>query len=294
MNAARTGAALACAAAALGYLSPAASPHAKSTRPVERHVFRFVDRSRHIRLPGGKQVARPVETVVWYPGSAGPDPLIVFGHGFTLTPGPYEPLLRAWAAACYVVAAPVFPLGNADAPGGPSEADLPNQPKDVSFVITRLLALDARAGPLHGKIDASRIAVAGHSDGAETALAAAYDRRYRDPRIRAAIVLSGATLPGMGAFPRHGPPLLAVQGTVDPINPPAVTAAYFRRAHRPKFLLWLLGASHLPPYTSQQPQLEIVERATVAFLDHYLEHAPLQALAAAGRRPGLTRLIEQP
>jgi predicted dienelactone hydrolase len=294
MNAARSGAALACAAALLGYLPPAASRDSPGGRVVERHAFHFVDRSRRIRLPDGKQVARPVETVVRYPASGGGYPLIVFGHGFTLTPGTYASLLRAWATAGYVVAAPVFPLGNRHAPGGPSEADLANQPADISFVISRLLSLDTRTGRLHGKIDASRIAVAGHSDGAETALAVAYDRRYRDPRIRAAIVLSGAMLAGMGAFPRRGPPLLAVQGTADPINPPAATAAYFRLAHRPKFLLWLLGASHLPPYTNQQPQLEIVEQASLAFLDHYFEHAPLKALAASGRRPGLTRLIEEP
>jgi pimeloyl-ACP methyl ester carboxylesterase len=119
---------------------------------------------------------------------------------------------------------------------------------------------------LYGKIDSSHVAVAGHSDGAVTALAVAYDSRFRDRRVGAAIVLSGAALPGMGAFPRRGPPLLAVQGTADPINAPATSAAFFRLAGRPKFLLWLLGASHLPPYTDQEPQLGIVEQATIAFL----------------------------
>ena len=68
----------------------------------------------------------------------GPFPLIVFGHGFAVTPAPYAALLRAWARAGYVVAAPVFPLGNANAPGGPNERDLVNQPRDMSFVITRI------------------------------------------------------------------------------------------------------------------------------------------------------------
>ena len=221
--------------------------------------------------------------------------MLVFGHGFALTPARYAHLLQAWAEAGYVVAAPVFPLGNADAPGGPSEADIINQPQDMSFVISRLLALGTRMhGVLFGKIDASRIAVAGHSDGAETALAVAYDRRFRDPRIGAAIVMSGAALPGMGPFPRGGPPLLAVQGTADTTNAPATSAGFFRLARRPKFLLWLLGASHLPPYTVQQPQLGIVERATTAFLDHYLRDRPLRALDLAARRPGLTELIAAP
>ena len=293
MNAALTGAALACAAL-LGSPPQAGSPGSPSAQAIRLHVFHFVDHSRSIRLPNGDHVARPVGTIVRYPISGGRYPLIVFGHGFALTPDTYSSLLRTWAAAGYVVAAPVFPLSNADAPGGPSEADLVNQPKDLSFVISRLLTLNTRPGPLRGKIAFTRIAVAGHSDGAETALAAAYDHRYRDPHIHAAIVLSGAMLPEMGAFPRNGPPLLAVQGADDPINSPATTAAYFQLAHRPKFLLWLLGASHLPPYTNQQPQLRIVEQTTLAFLNHYLKHAPLQTLTAAGRQPGLTRLIGKP
>jgi hypothetical protein len=107
-------------------------------------------------------------------------------------------------------------------------------------------------------------------------------------------VLSGAALPGMGPFVREGPPLLAMQGTADPINPPAATSSYFDLAHRPKFLVWLLGASHRPPYTDQQPQLGVVERATIAFLDHYLKGRSLAAFTAAARRPGVTQLVAEP
>ncbi len=269
--------------------------NAAASPAVHAQWFRFVDNARTVRLPDGRRVSRPLETIVRYPATPGRHPLIVFGHGYALTPDTYAPLLRAWTRAGYVVAAPVFPLGNADAPGGPQESDIVNQPRDMSVVITRLLALDARRrGVLAGRIDLSRIAVAGHSDGAVTALAVAYDRRFRDPRVDAAIVLSGAPLPGMGAFPRRGPPLLAMQGTADPINAPATTAAFFRLAHRPKFLVWLLGASHRPPYTEQEPELAIVERATVAFLDHYLRGRPLGSFERAALRRGLTKLTAEP
>ena len=279
----------------LGPAPPVASSVASGAPAFRVRLFRFVDRSRTIRLPDGRHEPRSLVTVVRYPAAGGPYPLIVFGHGYALTPARYDGLLRGWAQAGYVVAAPVFPLENADAPGGPNESDLVNQPRDMSFVISRLLVLSGRPkGVLGGKIDPSRLAVAGHSDGAETALAVAYDRRFRDSRVRAAIVLSGAALPGMGPFPKRGPPLLAVQGTADTINAPATTAAFFGLAQHPKFLLWLLGASHLPPYTDRQPQLGIVERATIAFLDHYLKGRPLRLLEKTAQRPGLTRLTADP
>jgi hypothetical protein len=68
--------------------------------------------------------------------------------------------------------------------------------------------------------------------------------------------------------------LLAVQGTADTSNAPESTYRYFRIAPKPKFLLRLWGAPHLGPYTDEQPQLGIVERETIAFLDRYLKHLP--------------------
>jgi dienelactone hydrolase len=272
-----------------------AAPASAGTPNGHARVFSFVDRSRLIQLPDGRRIPRYLPTIVRYPATAGAHPLIVFAHGYALTPTTYAPLLRAWAQAGYVVAAPAFPREKADAPGGPDEADLVNEPRDVSFVIDRLLSLNAkRNGVLAGRIDPSRIAVAGHSDGAVAALSVADDRPVRDPRIHAAIIMSGAEPSGMGPFPPHGPPLLAVQGTADPINAPATSAAYFRLANRPKFLLWLLGASHLPPYTTEQPQLGIVERTTIAFLDHYLRGRPLRIFDTDARQPGLTRFVAEP
>ena len=131
----------------------------------------------------------------------GPFPLIVFAHGFAVTPATYARLLQSWAHAGYVVAAPVFPLSNAHAPGGPDESDIVNQPRDMSFVISRLLESGGAApGPLAGLIEPNRIAVAGQSDGGETALAVAYSRRFRDPRVTAAVILSGAEISGIGGY----------------------------------------------------------------------------------------------
>lgn len=266
---------------------------AHATRPssyaVGLRVLRLVDPSRSIVLEG-KSEPRTLLTEIRYPalGSAnatdvrdapaarvgGPFPLIVFGHGFDVAPAQYARLLRYWAGAGYVVAAPAFPGENPAAPGGANEADLVNQPGDVRFVISRMLAESAGSGPLAGLVDPTRIAVAGHSDGGDTALAVAYNPRLRDSRVDAAIVLSGAEIPAEGefAFPTGGPPLLATQGTADPINLPSATDAFFEAAHPPKYLLSLLGAEHLPPYVESGSQLAIVERVTRAFLDAYLPH----------------------
>jgi dienelactone hydrolase len=280
--------------------------------PVGIEQVTFVDRSRTVSLPGRSPQPRTLTTIVRYPAQGpaggldlrnaaparggGPFPLIVFGHGFAVTPAIYYRLLRAWAQAGYVVAAPVFPLENAHAPGGPDESDLVNQPRDMSVVISGMLAA-ARAGSgrLAGLIDPQRVAVSGQSDGGETALAVAYDRFYRDTRVRAAAILSGAQIPGAGTL-LPGPPLLAVQGTADTVNNPRNTDAFFAVAHRPKYLLHLIGASHLPPYTGEEPQLAIVERVSTAFFDRYLKGARdgLARMTRAGRRPGVASLQARP
>jgi dienelactone hydrolase len=195
--------------------------------------------------------------------------------------------LDAWTKAGYVVAAPVFPLENASAPGGPNEKDLVNQPRDMSLVISQLTQMsDSGSGPLAGKIDGGRVAVAGQSDGGDTALAAAYDPAVQDSKVQAAIILSGAKDPFATPFsmPAGGPALLAVQGTADTINPPNLTYSFYGEAGPPKFLLKLIGAGHQPPYTEPGPELTAVERATTAFLDYKFKGkvGTLQRLLSAG------------
>lgn len=263
--------------------------------PVLERVLVFTDRSRSVRYRDEAPQPRRLVTIVRYPRAGGPFPLIVFGHGFAVTPAIYSGLLGHWARAGYVVAAPIFPLGNANAPGGPNESDLINQPSDMSFVITRLLAASRDgAGLRRGLIDPRHIAVSGQSDGGDTALSVAYDEHWQDRRIGAVVILSGQEVPGLGGytFPSPAPPLLATQGLADTINLPSTTYAFFDAAPRPKYLLTMPGAPHLGPYTDQQPQLGVVERVTTAFLDRYLKGqvAARRRLVVSGDRQGVAEL----
>jgi dienelactone hydrolase len=291
--------------------TPSTAP--ATTRPAVHHAappsaigittFRISDPHRTIRMPDGTTAPRSLVVTVRYPATgptrggdvpnappaAGRHPLIVFGHGFDITPAPYAPLLRAWVRAGYVVAAPTFPRAGPDAPGGPDEADLVHQPSDVSLVITRLEAGIGLPVVVRGIVDPARIAVAGHSDGGDTALAVAYDARFRDRRVDAAIILAGAEIPFLSSFrfPPAGPPLLAVQGTADVINLPSATQLFFAAAAPPKYLLTLFGMGHLPPYSTAQPALGVVERTTIAFLNRYLGTGPSAGIVRAGTVAGV-------
>jgi dienelactone hydrolase len=300
-----------------GHTDPPAPPQPAARAPlaVGIRTLTIVDSSRTVRFPGRGPEPRRLVTVIRYPAMGlpsrtdvpgappdrrdGPFPLVIFGHGFAVTPGPYAPLLQAWARAGYVVAAPIFPLGNANTPGGPNESDIVNQPRDMSFVISRMLALNSRrAGLFSHLIARDEIAVTGQSDGGETALATAYDTHFIDSRIKAAVILSGAELPGVDGFtfPAPSPPLLAVQGTADTINRPVFTYQFFNLAPRPNVLLALPGASHLPPYTTEQPQLTIVEGVTIDFLGAYLRHArgAREAMSSVGNVQGVATLQADP
>jgi len=105
---------------------------------------------------------------VRYPRARGPGrpfPLLLFAPGFLQCPGAYSDLLQAWASAGYVVAAVNFPRTNCHLGTEAYEPDLVNQPQDMSYVLTRLLALSARPGDsFSGLLDPHEVGAAGQSD----------------------------------------------------------------------------------------------------------------------------------
>jgi predicted dienelactone hydrolase len=296
--------------------SPAAAGHITKTAHPPRPgnprigvIGSYAVRDRTVRLveaahagpDGGPVAARVLPTLVWFPaartGAApgparGPFPLIAFAPGYLQCGDVYRPLLRTWASAGYVVAVLRFPRTNCDIGAAADEADLVNQPGDVSYVISRLAALSARRhGWLSGLIDQARIAVAGHSDGGDTVAAVAADTCCADHRVAAAIVLAGAEWPPLPGryFPPASPPMLFVQGSADPINPPGASQQLYQAdTTGPRYYLDVFGAGHLTPYEGDTAQERLVARVTTEFLDRFVAGQPA-ARAAMARQASESR-----
>lgn len=234
--------------------------------------------------PTGESLGRrALRTEIWYPlaqrsaGSPparGPFPVVIFGPGFLMCAGTYADLLRSWAGAGYVVAAVNFPRTNCRTGAAAYEPDLVNQPQDMSYVLTRLLALNAQPGnPFSGLLNPQEIAAAGQSDGGDTVAALAANTCCTDHRLKAVAVLSGAEWPPMPGryFTTGAPPMLFTQGSADTINPPWTSVQLYQADHAgTRYYLDLFGATHMVPYSGSNPVERVVARVTLAFFDRYV------------------------
>jgi dienelactone hydrolase len=226
-------------------------------------------------------------TVIWYPlvlrsaelqAVRGPFPLIVFAPGFMQCDDTYSDLLREWASAGYVVAAVNFPRTDCRVGAAAYEPDLVNQPEDMSYVLSRLLALSAQPhDQFSGLINRHEVAAAGQSDGGDTVAALAANACCTDHRLKGVAVLSGAEWPPMPGqyFAQVAPPMLFVQGTADTINPPWTSLQLYRAdGASARYYLDLFGANHMIPYEGTNPVERLVARVTLAFFNQYvLGHA---------------------
>jgi predicted dienelactone hydrolase len=237
-------------------------------------VLNLVDRSRQT-VSHGRLIAstRTLRTTVWFAhGPATSHPLIVFAHGYSVGVAPYVRVCQAWARAGFVVAAPSFPLTDASVAGQAlDEADMVNQPADVSFVISALVSANRAPGdPLNARIDPQRVAVAGHSDGADTALAVTYLPQDRDPRIRAAVVDAPDPLPLPAGAARltSTVPLLLLHGDGDAIAPYAGSLRVLTQLTTPGWFITLRGADHLSPIKGPSSWTAAFDRVTTDFFAH--------------------------
>ncbi|MDQ2726099.1 MAG: hypothetical protein M3Y36_11490 [Actinomycetota bacterium] len=268
--------------------APATAPLAPPY-PVTTTTVALVDTSRPT-VSRGRTVSttRALTTQVWAPSVPGRRPLVVFGHGFQVGPAPYTALLRAWAADGYVVAAPALPLSDQAVAGANlDEADINNEPGDLRFVIDSLVA---PTSALAAGIDPTRVAVAGHSDGAEAALSEAITPAPAgQPAVRAVIAMSVSPLPGITHL--ANPPILVTQGDADSINPLSEGRQTYGQARAPKDFLTLLGGGHLPPLEAGSAWLPTVITVSEDFLNIFLAGTgSVGALVTAGNHPPLTTL----
>lgn len=129
---------------------------------------------------------RDIPLKIYLPAKAKPSPLLIFSHGLGSSKDGYVYLGAGWAKAGYAVILPTHHGSDRAAlqaapRTGPlvSAAALEDNARDISFIISSLDSIAARMPRMAGRIDRSRIGVAGHSLGGGTAL-----------------VVAGATLPG--------------------------------------------------------------------------------------------------
>jgi len=104
--------------------------------------------------------------------TGGPYPLVVFSHGFALSPIVYGTLVEHYASQGYVVLAPEHNESFDGSLTGFWE-ELIDRPVDISRTIDHAEQLSRSGEPLAGMIDLDDVAVVGHSYGGYTALAAA-------------------------------------------------------------------------------------------------------------------------
>ncbi|MDG4793775.1 chlorophyllase [Micromonospora sp. WMMD1082] len=234
--------------------APPASPSAPAIPAGSAPEQTFAVGVRQLRL--NRDGDRPLPVTVWYPAdgraggkpareataAAGRFPVVMFSHGLGGRPDDYDALLVSWAAAGFVVAAPTFPNTSRGA-GDRNVLDVLNQPADVSYALTRVLALDARDGdPLRGRLATDRVAAAGHSAGGVTTLG--LFTAGRDERLAAGIVFAGTAL-GVGtAFAGAAAPQLFVHGEADEVVRYAAGKAVYDKVPWPKAMLSLPDGDH--------------------------------------------------
>jgi predicted dienelactone hydrolase len=240
--------------------------------------------------------------------TAGHDlPVIVFSHGFGGSSDGYGPLADYWAAHGFAVVQPTH-LDSRTLNVPPDDPRTPLiwrfRVEDLTHVIDRLDLLEAAVPGLAGRLDRSRIAVAGHSWGAQSVSMLLGARvldadgvpgeDMSDPRVKAGVLLAaagrgGADLTPFAAehFPFMNPsfadmatPTLVVAGDRDQsllsVRGPDWFTDPYHLSPGATSLLTLFGAEHslggISGYearetTDENPaRVALVQRLTSAFL----------------------------
>jgi len=234
-----------------------------SSMPTVTEQIELTDGSRALISEGATLApSRYLPTTIVRPSAAGHFPLVVFVHGYNASPSEYRTFFSTIASSGYVVAAPSFPLEDPAQGHALDRNDLPQEARDVSFVIT---SLESRLAP---HLSVNRLAVIGHSDGADVALMVGYQPDLTDRRVRA-VIADGAdpiTAPTIDG----GAPLLLIRGSADQIVDPSSSAQIFGVLHSQRWSLTLEGADHATAITSGDQWTASLDHAVTLFLSSSL------------------------
>ena len=255
---------------------------------VGRAVVNYVDPSRRTEpSPASARQAsagRVLPVAVLYPAvgdpasavvddaaaAAGRFPLVVYSHGVSSSGMERHDALAQWVRAGYVVIAPTFPLSSA---GSSDITDLPNQPGDVMFVTETFRSqVQDPDHPLHDRVLTDCLAVAGHSLGGATTLAAAFDPCCDSLEPDAVIDIAGVAVnltPGASFTEAESRPLLIVHGAQDATVPISHSEQAFAELPGPRWFLTFPGGNHNSMFGP--PEVQVMTASVVAFLDAQLK-----------------------
>jgi predicted dienelactone hydrolase len=210
----------------------------------------------------GKDLVMTIE----YPTRVASSPLIVFSHAYASSNRDYIGLSSFWASQGYVVIKPAHAdaartlRGLDDQWTSQTPEDWRNRVRDITFILDNLDRLEQAYPELQGKIDRTKIGVAGHSYGAFTAQLVAGVRTYpgatsyADPRVKALVVMAPT-----GAAENRGLtneswanlriPAMFMTGTADQGAAATETPEWRRQAYEyspagDKWLVVVSGARH--------------------------------------------------
>ena len=280
---------------------------------VGRQVVNYVDPSRRTEPPTSSgrppTAGRVLPVVLLYPAVGDPAaavsdgataapgrfPMVVYSHGVFSSGLERQEALSRWVSAGYVVVAPTFPLSSR-----PSldVTDLPNQPADVEFVAETFRSdVQQPDHPLHDRVLTDCLALAGHSLGGATTLAAAFDPCCGSSEPSAVVDIAGVAVnvtPGASFADADPLPTLIVHGVRDAVVPYAQSEAAFAQLPGARWFVTITEGQHSSMF--DPPEVEVLTASVVAFLDAQLKGAPaaLEALPATIDASGLATLQVAP